>query len=120
MTSFPALLIDSTGKFLVALMSEDAVGVSARRFETVPSPPELYRCIPTERWISVNRESLEVTMITPHEEDNDVHLCTPQENESGQFAIELALSVWPEWGMEYREMYSPKQFILYPLEPIEA
>jgi hypothetical protein len=119
------MVIDARGQIVVALLSEEAVGVSVARFDRVLSPVDLQVAINSERWVTVYRQfGGDLFVVEPQgeedEEDDDSQLVTPQENESGQFAIELALLAWPEWCPEYREKYSPKRFIPFPQELPEA
>ncbi len=118
--AIPGMVIDARGQIAVALLSEEAVGVSVARYDRVLSPNDLAVIINSERWITVYREfGGGLFVVEPEEEDRDedeeLELNTPQENEAAQFAIELALLAWPEWCPHYREKYTPKQFITFPI-----
>jgi hypothetical protein len=120
------MLIDARGQIAVALLSEEAVGVSITRFDRLLSAPDIEHIINFERWITVYRhEGGDVFLVIPpgaeeRESDNAAEFSTPQENEAGQFAIELALLAWPEWCPHYREQYTPRYFIPFPASFPEA
>jgi hypothetical protein len=120
--AIPGMVLDSRGQIAVALLSEAAVGVSIARFDRFLSPTELQVAINSERWVSVYRKlGGDLFVVEPNcVEGEEIELSTPQENESGQFAIELALLAWPEWCPEYRDKYKPKTFIPFPQKLPEA
>lgn len=122
--AIPGMVIDARGQIAVALLSEEAVGVSIARFDRVLGPSDLEDIINSERWITVYREfGGDLFVVEPEGDEEEVEaqeLRTPQENESGQFAIELALLAWPEWCPHYRKQYTPKQFIPFLSNTPEA
>lgn len=120
--AIPGMVIDARGQIAVALLSEEAVGVSIARFDHVLEPNDLEKIINQERWVTVYREfGGDVFVVEPEgDEEEATELRTPQENESGQFAIELALLAWPEWCPHYRRRYTPKQFIPFLANTPEA
>jgi len=118
--AIPGMVIDARGQIAVALLSEEAVGVSIARYDHVLSPNDLVAIINSEKWVTVYREFGGGLFIVEREEEDgaegeELELNTPQENEAAQFAIELALLAWPEWCPYYREKYTPKQFITFPI-----
>jgi hypothetical protein len=122
--AIPGMVLDARGQIAVAILSEEAVGVSIARYDRFLSPTDLQVAINSDRWVTVYREfGGDLFVVEPQSEEgeeDDLILVTPQENESGQFAIELALLAWPEWCPEYRDKYKPKLFIPFPQKLPEA
>lgn len=111
--SFPGLIVDAKGNLGIALISDDAIGVSVSRFSTTPDPIQVLREIGQRNWVAVYRKSGNKIFMVSQSPDKEVRLATPEENESGQFAIELALKAWPEWGTEFRQKFKERSFIPY-------
>jgi hypothetical protein len=119
--AIPGMLVDAKGQLVLVVCSEDAVGVSINRYDRFLQPEELVVEINSGHWITIERNQTELFLVTHNseeEEDEHIELNTPQEHETAQFAIEIALLAWPEWSPEHRQHYKPTMFI--PFRPPQA
>lgn len=120
-TYLPGLLIDSREQIVLAMLGSDSVGVSVRRFDRIPAPDEMVGVVVSESWITIYRSGEGLFLVTPAEDNQKVHVSpvaafeTAEANESAQFAIELALANWPDWGTTFRHRFQPRTVI--PLPP---
>jgi hypothetical protein len=120
-TFLPGLLLDSRDQLVLALLAANSVGVSLRRFDYIPHPQEMADAVFTESWVTVYRNEDGMFILSPSEDGEHVEVVpvaqfeSAQANESAQFAIELALASWPEWGRDLRDKYQPRWTI--PLPP---
>ncbi len=79
-----------------------------------------------ESWITVYRDGESMFIVSPTEDGAAIEAVPvevfegAQANESAQFAIELALANWPEWGKELRGKYKPRTVITLPPSLPEA
>lgn len=119
----PGLLLDERDHIVLAVLAVDSVSVSVKRFDYIPDWDGLADAVQTGEWIMLYKKG-SMFQITHHAEGEDVDLAsefsTAQANESAQFAIELALAYWPDWGEELRHKYEPRTVIPLPAQPAEA
>ena len=126
---FPGILLDERDQIVLAVLADDAVGISVRRFECLPSPTELVEVISAEEWITIYREdeNHQMYLMSPKITGDMGVDCLPvkrfkgaEANESAQMAIEVALANWPEWGESLRDTYTPRSVIPLPRNLPEA
>jgi hypothetical protein len=102
------------------------VGVSIRRFDTIPDPHAMANAALFEHWITAFRDDEGLYLVRPSDDGNEsiaepIHaFSSPEENESAQFAVELALASWPDWGAHFRATLQPRTIIPLPKELPEA
>ena len=113
----PGMIVGENGQLLLAMFSDHAVGVSLIRYDRLLSPDEIGAEIKTGAWVAIEREHEELYFVN-NEDDTvpdgtHVHLHSPLERESAQFAIEVALLAWPEWSKDYyRRRFKPTQLFM--------
>jgi hypothetical protein len=118
-TVLAAVLLDARERIALVMMSEDAVGISVSRYDDMPEEETFKRELAQRVWVVVFREAGEEVFISStdpeaREEDKPFKLNSPQERESVQFAVEVALGAWPEWCPHLRESIRPRSVIVLP------
>lgn len=111
----PGLVVDSQGRLAFAVKSDVNIGVCTDRFEHLDGLETFNKALFNCQWVVVfNRPDAQIFMISPgfHVQPFPTG-ASPEANESAQFAIELALSCWPNWGKDYRGRFSPRRFVPY-------
>ena len=118
----PGLLIDARGHIALAVLADTSVGVSVERFDWIPTPAEeMTRQMSNTSWVIVDRDNESMYMATPSGEYiYPKDLKGAEANEAAQFAIELALSLWPDWCPNLRDVYKPRTIIPLPRQMPEA
>ena len=118
----PGLLIDARGHLALAVLADTSVGVSVERFDWIPSPAEeMTRQMSNTSWVIVDRDNESMYMATPSGEYiYPKDLKGAEANEAAQFAIELALALWPDWCPNLRDVYSPRTIIPLPRQMPQA
>jgi len=118
----PGLLIDARGHIALAVLADTSVGVSVERFDWIPSPAEeMTRQMSNTSWVIVDRDNESMYMATPSGEYiYPKDLKGAEANEAAQFAIELALALWPDWCPNLRDVYSPRTIIPLPRQMPQA
>lgn len=118
----PGLLIDARGHLALAVLADTSVGVSVERFDWIPSPAEeMTRQMSNTSWVIVDRDNESMYMATPSGEYiYPKDLKGAEANEAAQFAIELALALWPDWCPNLRDVYKPRTIIPLPRQMPEA
>lgn len=125
-TYMPGLLLDSRAQLVIARLAQDSVGVTVRRFDRIPCPKEMVDVVVYEVWITVYRDEEGLFLVQPSEDGETVTVSpveafnTAEANESAQFAIELALASWPDWGNSFRGRFRPRTVIPLPSNLPEA
>lgn len=114
----PGMIVDARGQLALAILSNDAVGVTVTRFSQMLTAAEFVPLLHSETWITVYRDEGEALFLVgpdlPNEDVGEVELKTPQENEAAQMAVELAVLVWPEWCPGCRKKYKPETGMFIP------
>jgi hypothetical protein len=118
-TLMVGMLLDAREELAVVLMSEDAVGVSVARYDQLPARESLRQELRQKLWIVVFRDAGEEVFVSSADTsglDDAVQykLSSPQERESVQFAMEVAMGVWPEWCPHLRDEVKPRSPIVIP------
>lgn len=126
-TYFPGLLLDSRDNIALAILADDSVGISVRRFDQIPKWEEMSDAIFAEEWVLLYRGGSAFFLASPSADGNSVESVPvssfegAEANESAQFAIEVALAYWPEWGdAALRKQYKPRRVISVHAVPAEA
>lgn len=117
------LLLDACERLAMVLMSEDSVGVSVSRYDELPAQHLFREEMHQKIWIVVFRDEGEEIFVSskasPANDGEVYELKSPQERESVQFAMEVALGAWPEWCPHLRERVSPRSpIVLHKEVPI--
>jgi hypothetical protein len=125
-TFMPGLLLDSRQHIVIAMLAAESVGVSVRRFDHIPGPEEMVDVAMYEVWITIYRDGEGLFLVKPSDDGEHVEVApiesfsTAEANESAQFAIELALAHWPDWGSSFRHRFQPRTVIPLPSRLPEA
>ena len=118
----PTLAIDSRGRLLAAVCSDEVVAVCLHRMEEEPMDADLYsRLLREEGWAALLRHQDNAYFLTSSgiapSEGASASASTPEEMEAVHMAIEIGLATWPEWGATLRESFKPKDPIRLHLRP---
>lgn len=120
----PGLLIDARGHLAFAVLADSSVGVSVERFDWIPhKAEEMTEHMATTTWVIVDRDNESMYMATPSGEyvyPQDLGSKGAEANEAAQFAIELALALWPDWCPNLRDVYKPRTIIPLPRQMPQA
>jgi hypothetical protein len=122
----PSLAVDSKNRLAAVVQSETVVGVCLKRLGEEAVDPILYSLrLNSETWATVIRSQDNVFFITcsglvPGEDPPVVS--NPSDQEAVHMAIEIGLAIWPEWGSQLRDRFTPKRPIALHLvgQPLEA
>jgi len=110
------LLLDAREQIVLVLLSEDAVGISVSRYDVVPEKDAFREGLNRKVWIVVFREAGEEVFVSSAractEGGDEYPLNSPQERESVQFAMEVAMGAWPEWCPHLRDSVFPRSPII--------
>lgn len=110
--AIPGLLI-SRDKFVLSVLSFDAVGVYVRRLDDIPNEKEVQRLAENGLWVVVHRTSGDdITVHDPSFRGGHYSFKTAEERESVEFAMSLAMHVWPEWCPHLRGIIQPRRDFL--------
>jgi hypothetical protein len=115
------LLIDEKERMVLVLLSEKSVGVSVSRYDTLPETGQFQKELSKNRWILVFRSKGEEVFVSQSDSAQEIYvLRTPQERESVQFAVEVAMGAWPEWCPHLRGVVMPRSTIVLHNEMPQA
>jgi hypothetical protein len=111
----PTLATDSRGRLVAVVISEDVIGVCMKRIGREAFSASTYNTrLQKEAWATLVRQHDGVYFITlcglipPDEAVDPSVLSLPRNAEAAHMAIEIGLSIWPEWGEALRGHYRPK------------
>lgn len=120
----PGMLLDAQNHIVLVLIASDAVHISIKRYDEIPDIKAITKALMRDQWVAVYKDSSYLYLMEP---EGDSITSTrvkkfkgPQANESAQFAIEVALCSWKDWGSDYRELYKPRLIIPRPAKLPEA
>lgn len=111
---YPGLFIDGRDQLALALLSEDAVGVSVSRYDVIPTRPQIQDALHASEWVALYRHSgPRIFLLSDKSELSPrTNFHTPQESEAMKFAIELALHAWPNWERDLlKSGFQPRFFV---------
>jgi len=111
----PTLAVDSKNRLVAVVVSDDIIGVCMKRIGQEALTQDSYmERLHREAWGTLIRKHDGVFFVTiaglmPTEDDPRPVLLSRADNmEAVHMAIEIGLSVWPEWGNELRKRFTPK------------
>ena len=111
----PTLAIDSRSRLVAVVVSDDIIGVCMKRIGQEALTTDTYmKRLQQEAWGTLIRQHdgvffLTVAGLLPTADDPRPALLSGADNmEAVHMAIEIGLSVWPEWGNELRKRFTPK------------
>jgi hypothetical protein len=109
----PTLAVDSRNRLVAVVVSENVIGVCMKRLGEEALTQGVYSDrLHQESWATLLREHdglffVTVAGLIPEEGESTV-LAKPDNMEAVHMAIEIGLSVWPEWGQSLRGRFQPK------------
>lgn len=113
---YAGFFLDAQGRFIPAVVSEQEIGITVRRFESVPTMQDVMRSTAHDVWLVFRLHDghqvyiSDETMETP---EIEAIIRGPEGQESLHFAIELALQAWPDWCPDLRDdkQFTPRWFV---------